>query len=81
MPIFEYRCRGCQATFEALVRASDTPVCPACASADLERLASLFAVDSAGTRQAARDSSMTNAVKRQREKDAADVALYERHHH
>lgn len=81
MPIYEYRCRGCQAEFEALVRAAETPACPACASADLERLVSLFAVDSEGTRQAARDTSMGRAVKRQQDKDTADVELYERHHH
>jgi len=81
MPIYEYRCRGCQAAFEALVRTGDTPICPSCTSADLERLVSLFAVDSDGTRQTARDRSMTRAVKRQQDKEVADVELYERHHH
>lgn len=81
MPIYEYRCRACQHDFERLVRPGDQPACPACASTDLERQLSLFAVDSDGTRQAARDKSMGRAVKRQQDKDIADAELYERHHH
>ncbi len=81
MPIYEYRCRACAHAFEALVRRDDTPVCPACASGELERQVSLFAVDSDGTRQHARERSMTRAVKRQQDKEVADVELYERHHH
>ncbi len=81
MPIYEYRCRACDRTFEALVRAGDTPACPACAATELERLVSLFAVDSDGTRQAARSTSMAKGVKRQQDKEVADVELYKRHHH
>ena len=81
MPIFEYRCRTCQYGFEALVRSGDTPACPACTATDLERQISLFAVDSAGTRQTARDRSMAKSVKRQHDQDVANVELYERHHH
>ena len=61
--------------------AGDTPACPACAATDLERLVSLFAVDSDGTRQTARDRSMAKSVKRQQDKDVADIELYKRHHH
>lgn len=81
MPIYEYRCRACGTAFETLVRTGDTPACPGCAATDLERLLSLFAVDSDGTRQAARARSMGKAVKRQQDKDVADVELYERHRH
>jgi putative FmdB family regulatory protein len=81
MPIYEYRCRACAHPFEALVRAGDTPACPSCAAVDLERLVSLFAVDSDGTRQAARETSMPKGVKRQQDKEVADVELYNRHHH
>ena len=39
MPLFEFRCRGCQAEFEALVRSQDPPpACPSCKSGDLEKL-------------------------------------------
>ena len=81
MPIYEYRCRGCGHAFEALVRTADTPACPSCGAGDLERLVSLFAVDSDGTRQSAREKSMGRSVKRQQDKDVADRELYERHHH
>ena len=53
MPIYEYSCRGCGHQFEALVRGSSVPVCPTCASADLERLISLPAVKSEGTHRLA----------------------------
>jgi putative FmdB family regulatory protein len=81
MPIYEYRCRACGASFETLVRTGNTPACPGCMATDLERLVSLFAVDSDGTRQAARERSMGTAVKRQQDQDVADVELYQRHHH
>ena len=81
MPIFEYRCRACRHDFEVLVRAGDTPACPSCAATDLEKQISLFAVASEGTRQTARATSMARNVKRQQDKEVADVELYERHHH
>lgn len=81
MPIYEYRCRACSHCFEALVRMGATPACPSCTAGDLERLVSLFAVDSDGTRQSARDRSMAKSVKRQQDSDVADVELFERHHH
>lgn len=53
MPIYEYACRACDHRFEALVRGAATPACPACASADLERLMSLPSVVSESTRRSA----------------------------
>ena len=50
MPIYEYECRGCGHQFEALVRKSDTPACPECASTELERLLSLPVVKSESTK-------------------------------
>ncbi|MSO45701.1 MAG: zinc ribbon domain-containing protein [Acidobacteria bacterium] len=44
MPLFEYRCRGCGHGFEYLTRAGDAPACPSCASADLQKQFSSFAV-------------------------------------
>ena len=44
MPIYEYRCGSCAERFEELVRKLDeTPPCPDCGSADVERLLSTFA--------------------------------------
>ncbi len=81
MPLYEYRCGACALQFEALVRTGATPSCPACASTELERLISMFAVNSDGTRQANRDRSMSKGVARQRDRDIADKELYDRHHH
>jgi putative FmdB family regulatory protein len=81
MPLFEYRCTACKHAFEALVRTGDLPSCPACASQELERQISLFAVDSDGTRQGNRARSMTKGVARQRDREVADKELYDRHHH
>ena len=52
MPLFEYKCRGCQQMFEALVRPQDpSPQCPKCQSQDLERLLSACGMTTAeGTR-------------------------------
>lgn len=35
MPLYSYECEDCHSAFELLVRASDTPTCPACGSAKL----------------------------------------------
>lgn len=55
MPLYEYRCRECGERFERLVRpapaaassgadrSSPAIVCPACVSAEVERLLSAFA--------------------------------------
>jgi putative FmdB family regulatory protein len=48
MPIFEYRCKSCGKSFEAIVSGSSLPACPDCASADLEKQFSVFAVGSGG---------------------------------
>lgn len=35
MPLYAYVCDACEADFELLVRASDTPACPQCGSEKL----------------------------------------------
>jgi putative FmdB family regulatory protein len=49
MPLFEYACRTCGHRFEHLTRGAQPPRCPACASGDLEKQLSVFAVGGAGT--------------------------------
>jgi putative FmdB family regulatory protein len=46
MPLFDFVCRACGRQFEALVRTGSSPQCPDCQSADLEKLASAFAMSS-----------------------------------
>jgi putative FmdB family regulatory protein len=48
MPIFEYVCRDCHQEFEAIVTAGRPAACPACASDDLEKQLSVFAVSTKG---------------------------------
>ena len=52
MPIYDFKCQDCGEQFEALVLKGSTPACPACQSARLEQLISMFSVDSASIRQA-----------------------------
>jgi putative FmdB family regulatory protein len=44
MPLFEYECRGCGAHFEHLTREGQSPSCPSCQGADLQKMLSVFAV-------------------------------------
>jgi putative FmdB family regulatory protein len=44
VPLYEYSCRACSNDFEALVRAGERAICPACGSADLARLMSVASV-------------------------------------
>jgi putative FmdB family regulatory protein len=48
MPLFEYECRACGHHFEYLTRGGGSPSCPTCASADLQKLLSAFAVNTNG---------------------------------
>src|SRR4029453_12782061 len=49
MPIYEYRCRGCNADFEKYVPGAATKVaCPTCASNDIMRKLSVFGLRSDG---------------------------------
>jgi putative FmdB family regulatory protein len=40
MPIYEYRCRTCNATFEVLVRGNNAVTCPHCGGSSLDKLLS-----------------------------------------
>ena len=85
MPIYEYQCRACKHQFEALVRLSDTPTCPQCRSADLERMISLFAVESDGSRRLAVNAARQRHAKMSKEKAQAeheyDRKLHDEHGH
>ena len=82
MPIYEYECRGCGNQFEAIVRAQDgPPSCPSCKSSDIERLISLFAVDSGETRRISRDAARRQNAKTTKEKAHAEAEYERKHHH
>ncbi|MBW3600934.1 MAG: zinc ribbon domain-containing protein [Planctomycetes bacterium] len=47
MPLYEYRCRSCDAEFELLIRGQETPICPTCRTSDVEKHLSVPAAHSA----------------------------------
>jgi len=49
MPLYEYACKQCNHQFEALVRGTTAPECPACHGQELERRFSVFAAHTAGS--------------------------------
>ena len=83
MPLYEYSCRACAKAFEALILPGrDTTVsCPSCSSVDVERLISLFAVDSDSTRKANLESGRRHLRKEQVDKQVADRVEIEHHQH
>lgn len=48
MPIYAFACRACGKEFQTLVRSDETPECPSCASAELDRQLSLIASPAKG---------------------------------
>ena len=80
MPIHDFRCRGCGHEFEALTRPQDPPAaCPACKSADLEKLLSGFAVSSAESRAASALGSRKRQVRANQDKVVADEEYRKEH--
>ncbi|MBL0172889.1 MAG: zinc ribbon domain-containing protein [Gemmatimonadaceae bacterium] len=71
MPIFDFVCSDCQHPFEALVRGSAAPACPACGSVALEKQMSLPSVKTESTRgksmQAAKRRDQAQGVDRMHE--------------
>lgn len=49
MPLFEYVCKDCNRTFEALVMGSNQPECPSCHGRNLEQLLSSFSARATGS--------------------------------
>ena len=81
MPIYEYHCQTCGREFEALVLPnSGAPTCPDCQGTALERLRSLFAVSSEGTRQMHLQSARKANKKVQRDKAIAEHEEIMHHH-
>jgi putative FmdB family regulatory protein len=79
MPIYEYRCTGCDHQFETLVRSGDTPVCPSCECGALERILSLPTVNSEGTRTRALGAAKRRDVAEAKDRTHEQVK-YERSH-
>jgi putative FmdB family regulatory protein len=75
MPLYAYSCEDCEAEFELLVRASDTPACPACGSQKLTQQVSRIcreikypAIARSWRRRAAAEGDLSNFSKTERGK-------------
>jgi putative FmdB family regulatory protein len=80
MPIYEYVCLSCKNKFELLIRGtSASPACPACKSADLEKLFSLPAVKSETTHALAMKAARKRDARQGTERVIAQRE-YEAHH-
>lgn len=79
MPIFEYECRGCGHEFERLVRSGDTPTCPECNSADLEKLLSLSSVSTPAMRAAALQKARIAGRPKRRDQEIAHAEEVRQH--
>jgi putative FmdB family regulatory protein len=81
MPIYEYQCRACGHQFEYLVLPSSSPPeCPSCHDRDLQKMISLCAVSSEGTRQAHLSSERKKYSKINREKQHEEHKMFHEHH-
>jgi putative FmdB family regulatory protein len=73
MPLYEYRCLGCDRQFELLVLGAMVPTCPHCGASSLERQLSMFAVSSEGTELRSREKlgaqQRVKAQSNQKERD------------
>ncbi len=79
MPIFEYRCRTCNAVCELLVRGGAAPACESCGSEDLEKLLSLPSIKSESTHALAMRAARKRDKAQGTEREATQ-AEYERNH-
>ena len=81
MPIYEFECRDCNQRFEQLILKGTTAECPSCHGRDLERLISLFAVDSETTRGTALKDGKQRSARVTRERNQAEIEYHKKHDH
>lgn len=80
MPIYDFTCRHCGHSFEQLVKAGETPACPACGKKQVERaFPSSAAVSTTRSRERSLSGARRKASAQKREKDHAH-AEYMREH-
>lgn len=79
MPIYDYRCRSCGHVFDELVKLGETPDCPACKGNDLEKLRSLPAISTEGSRARSLSKAKERAGSVRKEQQHAQ-AEYERNY-
>lgn len=83
VPLFDFTCRACETSFEALVRPAsygDPPTsCPSCKGTDLERHLPTFAVSSAEKTRAFADAKNRKASAIGRQERMAEEREAEEH--
>jgi putative FmdB family regulatory protein len=80
MPLYDFRCRACDERFEARTPHDELPPCPACESADTERVPSAFAGPFAGglRGEAAKRSNATRAAREEQRRERREQRRTER---
>lgn len=75
MPIYDFSCTKCASEFEVIVLGADTPICPTCGSAEMQKLVSIPApqgktkdIIAGARRQAAREGHFSNYAQPERPK-------------
>jgi putative FmdB family regulatory protein len=81
MPLYEFECGECGAQFERLVRGSESVACPACNSVRVERLLSMFAVNSETTRASNLEKGRKAMAKERRDRQQAEIDAIRNHEH
>jgi len=82
MPIFEYKCRGCGQPFEFLILPqSPEPFCPQCESRNVEKMLSVPAISSDGTKERALKSEVARNKKHTAEYSRSLHESNYKHHH
>ena len=84
MPLYEYKCTGCGHEFEVLILKASQPVaCPSCEGASVERLLSMFAVNSESSRQANTEAAYrhNNKLNAKQEPDKQRIQIEHKHQH
>lgn len=82
MPIYDFSCRSCSTVFETLVRPGrPDPVCPECASSDIERLLSMPVVQSETTRGIIKRETRARDKKQAAEREHAQRQYEANHDH
>jgi len=79
VPLFDFRCRTCGKVFEILVRTGDSPACPACGGAELEKQLPTFALSTDERRAAAAKQSRRQQIAKRQDAIIADEEYRQKH--